>query len=162
MRVSCGRCEDSCPAFEAGKPLSPRNVVQDLVGVMNGPGFSQPLHGEPIAAETLWSCTTCGACADVCPLGISPMRMITDMRRFLIGEAPCGARRQLRCRKRTVQAIRGDYRPAIVWLGRAVRCAARKRIKNLTYCTGLAVPRHTIGASRKWLAALYDCSRRLR
>ena len=80
--VSCGRCEDSCPAFEAGKPLSPRNVVQDLVGVMNGPGFSQPLHGEPIAAETLWSCTTCGACADVCPLGISPMRMITDMRRF--------------------------------------------------------------------------------
>ena len=44
------------------------------------------MHGEPIAAETLWSCTTCGACADVCPLGISPMRMITDMRRHLIGE----------------------------------------------------------------------------
>ena len=44
------------------------------------------MHGEPIAAETLWSCTTCGACADVCPLGISPMRMITDMRRYLIGE----------------------------------------------------------------------------
>jgi Fe-S oxidoreductase len=84
--VSCGRCEDSCPAFEAGKPLSPRNVVQDLVGLMNGTGLSQAVHGEPIAAETLWSCTTCGACADVCPLGISPMRMITDMRRFLIGE----------------------------------------------------------------------------
>ena len=44
------------------------------------------MHGEPIAAETLWSCTTCTACADVCPLGISPMRMITDMRRHLIGE----------------------------------------------------------------------------
>jgi Fe-S oxidoreductase/nitrate reductase gamma subunit len=84
--VSCGRCEDSCPAFEAGKPLSPRNVVQDLVAVMNRDGTEQNVHGQPIAAETLWSCTTCAACADVCPLGISPMRMITDMRRYLIGE----------------------------------------------------------------------------
>jgi Fe-S oxidoreductase/nitrate reductase gamma subunit len=84
--VSCGRCEDSCPAFEAGKPLSPRNVVQDLVAVMNTGAMDRSVHGEPIAAETLWSCTTCTACADVCPLGISPMRMITDMRRYLIGE----------------------------------------------------------------------------
>ena len=94
--VSCGRCEDSCPAFAAGKPLSPRNVVQDLVGVMTNLGTDHDIHGAPIAAETLWSCTTCGACADVCPLGISPMRMITDMRRFLIGEgslrgSPAGA-----------------------------------------------------------------------
>jgi len=84
--VSCGRCEDACPAFEAGKPLSPRNVVQDLAAVMHREGTHQNLHGQAIAAETLWSCTTCGACADVCPLGISPMRMITDMRRYLIGE----------------------------------------------------------------------------
>ena len=84
--VSCGRCEDACPAFEAGKPLSPRNVVQDLVGVMNRDGTDLNVHGQPIAAETLWSCTTCAACAAVCPLGISPMRMITDMRRYLIGE----------------------------------------------------------------------------
>ncbi len=84
--VSCGRCEDSCPAYEAGKPLSPRNVVQDLVAVMNGGDLSRRVHGQPITAETLWSCTTCTACADVCPLGISPLRMITDMRRHLIGE----------------------------------------------------------------------------
>jgi Fe-S oxidoreductase/nitrate reductase gamma subunit len=84
--VSCGRCEDCCPAFAASKPLSPRNVVQDLVGVQNSHGAAQNVHGVPIAAATLWSCTTCGACADVCPLGISPMRMITDMRRYLIGE----------------------------------------------------------------------------
>lgn len=84
--VSCGRCEDSCPAYEAGKPLSPRNVVQDLVAVMNSGDLNQNVHGQSIAADTLWSCTTCTACADVCPLGISPMRMITDMRRYLIGE----------------------------------------------------------------------------
>jgi len=69
-----------------GKPLSPRNVVQDLVAVMNAGSTDVNVHGAPIAAETLWSCTTCAACADVCPLGISPMRMITDMRRHLIGE----------------------------------------------------------------------------
>jgi Fe-S oxidoreductase/nitrate reductase gamma subunit len=84
--VSCGRCEDSCPAFEAGKPLSPRNVVQNLVAALDAGGGQANVHGETIEAETLWSCTTCGACADVCPLGVSPMRMITDMRRYLIGE----------------------------------------------------------------------------
>jgi Fe-S oxidoreductase/nitrate reductase gamma subunit len=84
--VSCGRCEDACPAFEAGKPLSPRNVVQDLVGLMNASGPAAEVHGTPIAADTLWSCTTCGACPTVCPLGVSPMRMITDMRRRLIGD----------------------------------------------------------------------------
>jgi Fe-S oxidoreductase len=91
--VSCGRCQDACPAFEAGKPLSPRNVVQDLVAVMNArpprrvaDDGTPRLPGGVIAEETLWSCTTCGACPDVCPLGISPMRMITDMRRNLIGE----------------------------------------------------------------------------
>jgi Fe-S oxidoreductase/nitrate reductase gamma subunit len=104
--VSCGRCEDACPAFEADKPLSPRNLVQDLRSHMNlvGPGLlaqqingdststaatngpPSQLHGETISAETLWSCTTCSACADLCPLGISPVELITDMRRHLVGE----------------------------------------------------------------------------
>ncbi|MCP4784544.1 MAG: 4Fe-4S dicluster domain-containing protein [Fuerstiella sp.] len=102
--VSCGRCEDSCPAFEAGKPLSPREVVQDLRTHLNaaGPlllakksdatagkatdGKIAVLHSEIISEETLWSCTTCGACANICPIGVSPQRMITDMRRYLIGE----------------------------------------------------------------------------
>ena len=84
--VSCGRCEDACPAFEAGKPLSPRNVVQDLFRGINSSGVTTNVHSELIDAETLWSCTTCGACPTVCPLGVSPMRMITDMRRSLIAE----------------------------------------------------------------------------
>lgn len=102
--VSCGRCEDACPAFEAGKPLSPRDVVQDIRRHMTEAGpiiFAArkagkdedeatatlpKLHGDVIGAETLWSCTTCNACYDVCPLGVSPVNLITDMRRHLIGE----------------------------------------------------------------------------
>ncbi len=100
--VSCGRCQDACPAFEAGKPLSPRDVVQDLRGHMmqiaatakaNGSSDDSgnaaecaALHGDTIGEDTIWSCTTCSACVDVCPLGVRPMDYLTDMRRFLIGE----------------------------------------------------------------------------
>jgi Fe-S oxidoreductase/nitrate reductase gamma subunit len=122
--VSCGRCEDSCPAFEAGKPLSPRNVVQDLVGMMDRRELDRSVHGQPIAAETLWSCTTCGACADVCPLGISPMRMITDMRRFLIGEG----------------ALRGSPAAALQKTDRAGNPWGLPVSDRLAWAAGLDVP----------------------
>ena len=83
--VSCGRCEDLCPAYEAGKPLSPRDLVQDLRMHMEG-AAAAILHGETIGAETLWACTTCNACNDICPLGVRPADYITDLRRHLIGE----------------------------------------------------------------------------
>ncbi|MGQ0636828.1 MAG: heterodisulfide reductase-related iron-sulfur binding cluster [Planctomycetaceae bacterium] len=92
--VSCGRCEDACPAFEAGKPLSPRDVVQDLLAHQNATAArdstttpERVLPGDVISAETLWSCTTCSACVDVCPLGVNPLGMIGEMRRYLVAEA---------------------------------------------------------------------------
>src|SRR3954454_3760510 len=122
--VSCGRCEDGCPAFEGGKPRSPRSVVQDLVGVMNRSSMESNLHGEPIAAETLWACTTCGACTDVCPLGISPMRMITDMRRYLIGEG----------------ALRGSPATALQKTDRAGNPWGMAASDRLALAAGLDVP----------------------
>ncbi len=108
--VACGRCEDACPAYEAGKPLSPKAVVQDIRRHLDAQGFDLlahlargeegelkgALHGDVISAETLWSCTTCSACVEVCPLRVNPLGMITDMRRHLIGEGalrgtPAGA-----------------------------------------------------------------------
>ena len=83
--VSCGRCEEVCPAFAVGKPLSPKAIVQDLRGLLDQRDTS--LHGETIDPAALWSCTTCSACVSICPLGVSPLEMITDMRRFLVGEA---------------------------------------------------------------------------
>jgi Fe-S oxidoreductase/nitrate reductase gamma subunit len=102
--VSCGRCEEACPAHEAGKPLSPRRLVEDIrahleVVVKSTPrsatdsatiGVSTKvpsLHDETISADTLWSCTTCSACVAICPLGVNPLGLITDMRRHLIAES---------------------------------------------------------------------------
>jgi Fe-S oxidoreductase/nitrate reductase gamma subunit len=90
--VSCGRCQDVCPAHEAGKPLSPRDVVQDLRSHLNAEGRTasptdaKETLGESITAETVWSCTTCHACVDTCPLGVDPLRFITDLRRNLVAE----------------------------------------------------------------------------
>jgi Fe-S oxidoreductase len=143
--VSCGRCQDVCPAFEAGKPLSPRNVVQDLVGAMNTLGTDHNVHGETIAAETLWSCTTCGSCAEVCPLGISPMRMITDMRRYLIGEG----------------ALRGSPAVALQKTDRAGNPWGMAAIDRLAWAAGLDIPlasEHSDFEILYWVgcAAAYD------
>ena len=100
--MECGRCEEACPAFATEKPLSPKKVVQDLKGLMTWnlrprascpagtqpPGGlpERPLHDETIQIETLWSCTTCTACARVCPVRLDPVTLITDMRRNRLGE----------------------------------------------------------------------------
>ncbi|MBN1854692.1 MAG: 4Fe-4S dicluster domain-containing protein [Pirellulales bacterium] len=96
--VACGRCQDVCPAHIAKKPLSPRDVVQDLrfqldqwtrsADTNTDPGAvsQQSLCGAVIADETLWACTTCGACEDICPLDVGPLTFITDMRRFFVGD----------------------------------------------------------------------------
>lgn len=95
--VSCGRCDQACPAFEAGKPLSPREVVQilrlqlEMVALPGArgiePAAKMALVGEIIRPETLWSCTACSACTDVCPLGVSPLGMIVEMRRSFVADA---------------------------------------------------------------------------
>ncbi|WP_305856394.1 (Fe-S)-binding protein [Balneatrix alpica] len=101
--VQCGRCEAVCPAFAAGQPLNPKKLIQDMVvGLAGGtdaqyagspyPGIEVGQHGgsahQPIVkglveAETLWSCTTCRACVEECPMMIEHVDAIVDMRRFL-------------------------------------------------------------------------------
>jgi len=151
--TECGRCQTHCPAFNTGKPLSPKTLITDLrdsvyeqaagglsatwhtahqveggmwvtgesgAGAVNGngsggadgehaklPGHFQPswlspddvaaavkkngdtdrpLIGGTINPETLWSCTTCGACVDQCPVLIEHVPKILDMRRALVLE----------------------------------------------------------------------------
>jgi Fe-S oxidoreductase/nitrate reductase gamma subunit len=87
--MECGRCEEACPAFASGKPLSPKQVVIDLRGAMERNGEAPQEGGAsdlPIAAETLWACTMCQACVFECPVLIGHVDLIADMRRYRVGE----------------------------------------------------------------------------
>lgn len=79
----CRRCESACPAYNTSKPLSPMRVILDVAAAGER---TESLHGEVISAETLWSCTTCGACVHNCPVLIDQMGAIVEMRRHLVGE----------------------------------------------------------------------------
>ena len=78
----CGRCQAACPAYLAGTPLNPKQIILKLRGLMHHPD-GKAIHGETIAAEELWACTTCNACVEVCPAFIEIVDTIVDLRRYL-------------------------------------------------------------------------------
>jgi Fe-S oxidoreductase len=108
--TECGRCQDQCPAWGTGKPLSPKLVIMNLRDHMlkqgpdllanaklassNGSGTEEgakkaaepvdtgPLVPDVIDPDVLWSCTTCGACVEECPVDIEHIDAIVDMRRY--------------------------------------------------------------------------------
>ena len=86
--TECARCTTVCPAHAAERPLSPMNVITDLRHDLYhetlGRGEARQLVGERVTADALWSCTTCGACMDVCPVLIEHVPTFTDMRRYLV------------------------------------------------------------------------------
>ena len=95
--TQCGRCTSVCPANLTGKLLSPRKIVMNVRErmkekgpemVKNGKEWSdnKALLGDYITPEELWACTTCNACAQECPINISPVAIILDMRRYLVME----------------------------------------------------------------------------
>jgi Fe-S oxidoreductase len=105
--VSCGRCEENCPASISGKPLSPQKVIRDILEQMeeanrNGirPGDpSFPLLEDRITGDEIWSCTTCMACVEHCPVFIEPVDKIIDIRRHQVlgrGHLPDEARAMIR------------------------------------------------------------------
>jgi len=89
----CGRCQDVCPAYASGQPLSPKRLIMNLDAHLlrsparsENPNGSASLHGPVVSAPELWACTTCGACAEVCPVFIRQPQIIVDLRRRLVGE----------------------------------------------------------------------------
>ncbi len=77
--VQCGRCQMACPAFAAGQPLNPKRLILDLAAAM----ADAPHRPHPVAADTLWACTTCRACVAACPMMIEHVDTVVDLRRFL-------------------------------------------------------------------------------
>ncbi len=104
--TECGRCQDACPAWAEGKPLSPKRVILDLRNFVHAheapllagqaardrgdsARFDEIVAAMPVLAggvikeETLWSCTTCRACEEVCPVAIEHVPLILQLRQNL-------------------------------------------------------------------------------
>ncbi|WP_374440596.1 heterodisulfide reductase-related iron-sulfur binding cluster [Pseudomonas panipatensis] len=80
--TKCGRCHDACPARASGYPLSPRDLILDLRLLAQRESGADP-HSV-IASDALWACRSCGACAEICPVGIEHPVKIVKMRRALV------------------------------------------------------------------------------
>ena len=83
--TECGRCQSQCPAWHTDKPLSPKLLIMALRdhALANIPKEG-PIVGETISPDVLWSCTTCGACVNECPVDIEHIDHIVNMRRFQV------------------------------------------------------------------------------
>ena len=96
--TECGRCTSSCPANTTGKKLSPRKIMMDTRDRLEEVGKNidankgifipdnKSLLNDYITPEELWACTSCNACVEECPINISPLSIIMDMRRYLVME----------------------------------------------------------------------------
>ena len=95
--TECGRCTAACPANMTGKLLSPRKIMMstrdrlEVVGknINQNKSFvddQKSLLHDYISVEELRACTTCNACVDACPVSISPLNIIIELRRSLIME----------------------------------------------------------------------------
>jgi len=96
--TECGRCTSSCPANQTGKKLSPRKIMMDTRDRLTEVGKNidankgvfvpdnKSLLNDYITPEELWACTSCNACVEECPVNISPLSIIMDMRRYLVME----------------------------------------------------------------------------
>ena len=94
----CGRCQDHCPAYLTEKPLSPKDIINDLKDHMHrrgpqildarikgtNPEEASPLINSVIAEDVLWACTTCRSCIDHCPVFVEHVDKILDMRRYQV------------------------------------------------------------------------------
>jgi heterodisulfide reductase subunit C len=95
--TECGRCSAACPANQTGKKLSPRKIMMDTRDRLEAVGQNIQLNGtfnddgrsllrDHISEEELRACTTCNACVEECPVSISPLEIILQMRRYLVME----------------------------------------------------------------------------
>ncbi len=114
--TECGRCQSACPAWNSGRPLSPKLLIMDLRDHLmssgagssagaapapdgpapnspggngsggNGPGGGKALVPDVLSPDVVWSCTTCGACVEQCPVDIEHVDTIVHLRRRLVDQ----------------------------------------------------------------------------
>ncbi len=107
--TECGRCQEACPAYATGKPLNPKKVVLDIKDHVLKDGrpllkdanaeIARSLYGDVIEHDVLWSCTSCRACEEACPVEIQPMTKLLEIRQARVlmeGDFPEEAQNALR------------------------------------------------------------------
>ena len=148
--TECGRCQSQCPAWNTGKPLSPKLLIMELRdhafakapyllaggGTEAGRRPARSADGRPrrrwprpsgrwsapartggvIDPDVLWSCTTCGACVEQCPVDIEHIDHIVDMRRYQVMIESASRARPARCSR--------------TWRTRATRGACRREARD--------------------------------
>ena len=90
--TECGRCQSQCPAWHTEKPLSPKLLIMAMrdhaLANIGSEKVSEKIvgnaHENAISLDVLWSCTTCGACVEECPVDIEHVDHIVNMRRFQV------------------------------------------------------------------------------
>jgi len=106
--ADCGRCSDKCPANAVGRPLSPRFLTTKARDYcfQHYPVFGKAQNGQPLIGtiysdDEIWSCTTCGACEEECPLLIEYIDKIVDLRRGMVddGNVPKSLQKPLKALK---------------------------------------------------------------
>ncbi len=94
--TECGRCHEQCPAAATEKPLSPRDMIHAVKAALfhDAPALLAPseeaaltpLVGEngALTPDQLWSCTTCRACENICPVNIQHLDLIIEARKHQV------------------------------------------------------------------------------
>ena len=187
--TKCGRCHEVCPARTGGAPLSPRDLVLDLrqwvdtsaggITLLDrerrpertGPlakGDGVRLAGEVIDAATLWSCTTCMHCVEVCPVGIEHVPTIVQLRRALVDEGTMDSTLQQALQNLATQgnSFGKSARMRARWtreLDFEIPDARKQPVKYLWFVGDFASFDERLQENSRILARiLHDCWRRLR
>lgn len=144
--VSANNCEVNCPAFNSGKTLSPRVIMEKLQTVKD---YKAPLIGELVSEDEIWSCTTCGACQQKCPNLTNPVDKIIDLRRFQVlalGNMPQSWQSAMMSLQRRGHPWNAANRSRLDWAkGLNVPIAAQKKQFDVLFwvgCTGALMDRN--------------------
>tara|TARA_Y100000590_G_scaffold60070_4_gene63920 strand:- start:5734 stop:7803 length:2070 start_codon:yes stop_codon:yes gene_type:complete len=129
----CGRCTEVCPQNIVGRKLSPMHIVQGIKSYSSEVGKfkvsddveSNDILNSTIEKEDIWDCLTCGACIEICPVGVDQVDTIVDIRRYLVME-------QADVPENFVKPLIGLEDRGHPWQGVTEN--------RLTWCDGLEVP----------------------
>lgn len=103
--TECGRCDRACPVnMLPGQQLSPRNIISSVRHAAMGSAKDKHLYPDYVTHSQAFSCISCGACAQACPIGIDPLAVLLEIRRYATLEEGSAPAEYVRAGQATVSA----------------------------------------------------------